>query len=52
MRILQLHADYIEYEPVEREIPSAEACPLGTTRLEELVVLFTAVEAGDTEEVV
>ncbi len=48
MRILQLHSNYIEYRPVEKEIPSAEECERKTYRLEELVVLFTCVEKGDT----
>ncbi len=48
MRILQLHSNYIEYRPVEKEIPSAEECERKTYRLEELVVLFMCVEKGDT----
>lgn len=51
MRILQLHSDFIEYEPVEKEIPSAENCDKQKIRIEDVVVLFTAVEEGDTEEV-
>jgi len=51
MRILQLHSDFIEYEPIEKEIPSAERCERKRTRIEEVVVLFTAVEDGDTGEV-
>ncbi|MEM2914979.1 MAG: threonine--tRNA ligase [Candidatus Bathyarchaeia archaeon] len=50
MRILQLHSNFIEYRPVEKEIDSAEECERKTYRLEELVVLFTCVEKGDTEE--
>jgi threonyl-tRNA synthetase len=48
LRILQLHSNFIEYRPVEKEIPSAEECEQRTYRLEELVVLFTCVEKGDT----
>lgn len=51
MRILQLHADFIEYEPIKKEIAVAEEAEKKETRLEEIVVLFTAVEQGDTEEV-
>jgi len=51
MRILQLHSDFIEYEPIEREISEAEECERGRVRLEGIVVLFTAVEDGDTEDV-
>ncbi len=51
MRILQLHSDYIEYEPVKKEIPSAEDAEKKTNRLEDIVVLFTCVEAGDDEAI-
>jgi len=47
MRILQLHADFIEYKPVQKEIPIAEEAEKKPVHLEELVVLFTAVEEGD-----
>src|SRR4030067_8855 len=47
MRILQLHADFIEYKPVQKEIPIAEEAEKKPVRLEELVVLFTALEEGD-----
>ncbi len=50
MRILQLHSDFIEYRPVEKEIPSAEECERKLSRVEDLVVLFACVEKGDTEE--
>ncbi len=50
MKILQLHANFIEYRPVEKEIASAEECEERLHRLEELVVLFTCVEKGDTIE--
>jgi threonyl-tRNA synthetase len=47
MRILQLHSDYIEYEPVKKEIPDAEEAEKKTSKLEDVLVLFTCVEAGD-----
>jgi len=50
VKILQLHANFIEYRPVEKEIASAEECEERLYRLEELVVLFTCVEKGDTIE--
>ncbi len=50
MKILQLHSNYIEFEPVEKEITEAEVSDGQRRRLEDLVVLFTAVEAGDSEE--
>ncbi|MCS7120227.1 MAG: threonine--tRNA ligase [Nitrososphaerota archaeon] len=50
MRILQLHSDFIEYRPIKKEIPSAEECKEETSRIEELVVLFTCVEKGDSPQ--
>ncbi|MCS7125170.1 MAG: threonine--tRNA ligase [Candidatus Bathyarchaeota archaeon] len=49
MRILQLHSNYIEYKPIQKEIAIAEETDEKTKRLEEVVVLFTAVEEGDDE---
>lgn len=51
MRILQLHSNFIEYEIVEKEIALAEEPVKRKDRLEELAVLFTAVEDGDDETV-
>src|SRR5947209_1403304 len=50
MKILQLHADFIEYKPIKKEIPSAEEAKTESVREEEIVVLFTAVEVGDDGE--
>ncbi len=50
MRILQDHADWIEYEPIEKEIKSAEEVEKKKVRLENILVLFTSVEVGDSEE--
>ncbi len=50
MRILAIHADYIEVEPKKQAIRDAE--PLmrqGAERFEEVLVVFTAVEDGDDE---
>ena len=47
MRILQLHSNFIAYKPVQKEIALAEEAEKKEVRLEELVVLFTAVEEGD-----
>ena len=52
MRILQLHSNFIEYKPIEREAKLAEECEEKEQRLEELVVLFTCVEEGDNKAVV
>ncbi|MCL6577852.1 MAG: threonine--tRNA ligase [Candidatus Bathyarchaeota archaeon] len=51
MRILQLHSNFIEYKPVQKEIAMAEEAEKKATRLEEIVVLFTAVEEGDNTTV-
>ena len=50
MRLLQLHSDFIEYEPVEKEIRDAEEIvSKSKIRLEDLVVAFVAVENRDDE---
>ncbi|MCV0430175.1 threonine--tRNA ligase [Nitrosopumilus sp.] len=52
MRILQLHCDHIEYTPTKKEIKSAEDIENPQTqRLEELVVVFVAIEDGDDKSV-
>ena len=52
MRILQLHCDSIEYTPTKKEIKSAEEIENpDTQRLEELVVVFVAIEDGDDSSV-
>jgi len=52
MRILQLHSDFIEYEPIEKEIKIAEETEKKKNRLEDIVVLFTAIEDGDNKNVI
>jgi len=47
MRILQLHSNYIVFKPVEKEINIAEDAEKTENRVEEVVVLFTAIEEGD-----
>jgi len=49
MRILQLHSDFIEYRPIRKEIAGAEEAEKSSKRLEDLVILFTAVEKGDDQ---
>ncbi len=52
MRILQLHCDHIEYTPTKKEIQSAEDIDNPQTqRLEEVVVVFVAIEDGDDSSV-
>ena len=47
MRILQLHSNFIVFKPVEKEINIAEGAEKVETRVEEVVVLFTAIEESD-----
>lgn len=47
MRILLLHSDYFEYLPVKKEAINAEEAEQKSVRLDEVVVLFTAVERDD-----
>ncbi len=52
MRLLQLHTDFIEYEPIEKEIRDAEdIAHLSKIRVEDLVVVFIAVENRDDESI-
>jgi threonyl-tRNA synthetase len=52
VRILQLHCDSIEYTPTKKEIKSAEeGVSTETTRLEELVVAFVAIEKNDDSSI-
>jgi threonyl-tRNA synthetase len=53
MRLIQLHSDFMEYTPVRKEIEQAEEnVSNDKVRLEDLVVILTAVENGDNEKVV
>ena len=52
MKILLLHSDFIEYELIKKEIDLAEESAVKKDRLEDLAVLFTCIEAGDSEETV
>ncbi|MDE1870383.1 MAG: threonine--tRNA ligase, partial [Candidatus Micrarchaeota archaeon] len=51
MRILQQHVEFIEYEPIKKEIASAEDAEKKKVKYEDIVVLFTTVETGDDEEI-
>ena len=51
MRILQLHTDWIEYQPTEKEIAAAETAEKKKYRLEDILVLLTCVEKTDNESV-
>ena len=47
MRILQLHSNFINYKPVEKELSQAEEVEKTEVNLDDIVVLFTSVEEGD-----
>jgi len=49
MRILQLHSNFVVFTPVEKEIKTAEEAEKKENRIEEVVLLLTAVEEGDNE---
>jgi threonyl-tRNA synthetase len=50
MRLLQLHAEFMEYEPIEEELNDAEKNILKSKiRLESLIVVFVSVEKGDNK---
>ena len=52
MRLLQLHSDFIEYEPIAKEIKDAEDnVSKSKVRLEDLVVVLIAIENDDDESV-
>ncbi|MCL2691398.1 MAG: threonyl-tRNA synthetase editing domain-containing protein, partial [Candidatus Bathyarchaeota archaeon] len=51
MRILQLHSNFITYKPVEKELTQAEEVEKTEVHLDDIVVLFTSVEEGDTVQV-
>lgn len=50
MRILQLHADSVEYEPIKKEIKQAEEVEQKKYSFSDIIVLLTAVEKGDAKE--
>lgn len=48
--MLFLHADFIEYEPISKEIQLAEeGIPIAKKRMDDLIVVLTAVESEDDE---
>ncbi|NOJ27955.1 MAG: threonine--tRNA ligase, partial [Nitrososphaera sp.] len=52
MRLLLLHSDFIEYEPIDKEIKTAEDLQSKSkVRLEDLVVAYVAVENEDDQSV-
>jgi threonyl-tRNA synthetase len=51
MRILQLHSNSVVFTPVKKEIAMAEEAEKKENRVEEVILLLTAVEEGDDEAV-
>jgi threonyl-tRNA synthetase len=51
MRILQLHSNFVAFTPIKKEIGMAEEAEKKETRIEEVLLLLTAVEEGDNETV-
>jgi len=50
MRILLLHADFIEYQPISKEIQTAEDIPSKSSKkIDEVIVALVAVEKNDDE---
>jgi len=49
MRILQLHSNFVVFVPVAKEIKMAEEAEKKETRIEEVLLLLTAIEEGDDE---
>lgn len=47
MKILLLHSDFLEFEPKIKAMKSAEECELAKKRIEDCLVVFTAIEKGD-----
>ncbi len=46
-----MHSNWIEYQPIEKEIQQAETTEKKKYKLEDILVLFTAVENKDNESV-
>jgi len=53
MRILLLHADFIEYQPISKEIQTAEDIPSKSSKkIDEVIVALVAVEKDDDESLI
>jgi len=50
MRIITLHVDWIEWEPVKPALKSAKLVEKKRERVENALVVLVAAERGDTEE--
>ena len=47
MKILLIHADFIEWEPKKKAIKDAEAVKKGPVNVKDVLVVFSSVEKGD-----
>jgi threonyl-tRNA synthetase len=53
MRILLLHSDFIEYQPISKEIQTAEDIPSKSKeKIDEVIVALIAVEKDDDESII
>ena len=53
MRILLLHSDFIEYQPISKEIQTAEDISSNSAKkIDEVIVALIAVEKGDDESLI
>jgi threonyl-tRNA synthetase len=53
MRILLLHADFIEYQPISKEIQTAEDIPTKSSKkIDEVIVALVAVEKDDDQSLI
>lgn len=52
MKVLQLHVDYVEYEPIQPESSVYESAEKKPVRVDDALLLLTAVEKKDDETVV
>ncbi len=52
VRILQLHSNFVLFTPMEKEISAAEEAERNENRIEEVLLLLTAIEEGDDENVI
>ena len=51
MKLLQLHCNSVEYEPLEKEIKQAEDAEKRVYKCTDVLLLLTSAETGDTEAV-
>jgi threonyl-tRNA synthetase len=53
MRILLLHSDFIEYQPISKEVQAAEDVPSKSSKkIDEVIVALIAVEKNDDESII